>query len=224
MIPIKDDQPTTTFPIVTIGIIALSFVVYIYQLSLGPYEREFIHRWGTIPYEFTHFQDIGPEAPLSIPFTIFSAMFMHGSILHLLGNMLYLWIFGDNLEDYLGRLRFILFYIAAGIAAALAQIILNVDSQIPMIGASGAIAGVLGGYALLFPRARVLTLFIFFFIPRLIHLPALFFLGIWFLFQMLSSGSGGGVAWFAHIGGFVAGILLVPFLQPHRWRRVRYLH
>lgn len=224
MIPIKDDQPTASFPIVTIGIVAVSIAVYIYQLSLGPYGREFILRWGTTPYEFTHFQDIGPQAPLPIPFTIFSAMFMHGSVFHLLGNMLYLWIFGDNLEDYLGRFRFVLFYLLSGIAAAISQIIVDVNSQIPMIGASGAIAGVLGGYALLFPRARVLTLFIFFFIPRLFPIPALFFLGIWFFFQMLSSASGGSVAWFAHIGGFVAGILLVPLIKPPTRRWARYLH
>lgn len=213
MIPLRDDNPSRTFPGVTIGIIAASFSVYFYQLSLGEYEREFILRLGAVPYKFTHFQDVAPRALVPYPLTLFSAMFMHGSFLHVFGNMLYLWVFGNNVEDTFGHLRFLLFYLTAGVLAALVQVVTDVNSQIPMIGASGAIAGVLGAYALLFPRARVLTLFIFIIIPRLIRIPAIFFLGIWFLFQILGSSAGGSIAWFAHIGGFVAGIILVPFFE-----------
>ena len=143
-------------------------------------------------------------------------MFVHGGFLHVAGNMLYLWIFGDNIEDRLGHFRFIVFYLLSGLIASLAHIIMLPNSTIPMIGASGAIAGVLGAYFLLYPRAHVLTLVFFFFFVDIIRIPALVFLGLWFVFQVLSSAGGGGIAWYAHIGGFIGGAVLVKLFERKR--------
>ena len=217
MIPLKDDNPTRTFPFVTILIIVTNIVVYIYQLTLGQKaETLFILRAGAIPYEIIHFADIHPLAFIPPPLTLFSAMFIHGGFLHVAGNMLYLWIFGDNIEDRLGHFRFIVFYLLSGLIASLAHIIILPNSAIPMIGASGAIAGVLGAYFLLYPRAHVLTLVFFFFFVDIIRIPALVFLGLWFVFQILSSGAGGGIAWYAHIGGFIGGAVLVKLFKTKR--------
>ena len=217
MIPLKDDNPTRTFPFVTILIIVTNIVVYIYQLTLGQKaETLFILRAGAIPYEITRFADIQPLSFIPPPLTLFSAIFVHGGFLHAAGNMLYLWIFGDNIEDRLGHFRFIVFYLLSGLIASLAHIIILPNSAIPMIGASGAIAGVLGAYFLLYPRAHVLTLVFFFFFVDIIRIPALVFLGLWFVFQILSSGAGGGIAWYAHIGGFIGGAVLVKLFERKR--------
>ena len=217
MIPLKDDNPTRTFPFVTILIIVTNIVVYIYQLTLGQKaETLFILRAGAIPYEIIRFADIHPLAFIPPPLTLFSAMFIHGGFLHVAGNMLYLWIFGDNIEDRLGHFRFIVFYLLSGLIASLAHIIMLPNSTVPMIGASGAIAGVLGAYFLLYPRAHVLTLVFFFFFVDIIRIPALVFLGLWFVFQILSSGAGGGIAWYAHIGGFIGGAVLVKLFKTKR--------
>ncbi len=152
-------------------------------------------------------------------------MFLHGGILHILGNMLFLWVFGDNVEEAMGYLRYLLFYLTCGFVAALAHILLNPSSAIPMIGASGAISGVLGAYIVLHPRARVHTLIFLFFFIRVVQIPAAFFLGFWFLFQVLGVGSGGGVAWLAHVGGFLAGIVLVKiFAQEKERPRIYRVH
>lgn len=164
---------------------------------------------GAIPYELTHFRSLPFFPRISPPLTLLTSMFLHGGLFHLLFNMLYLWIFGNNVEDYLGRLRYILFYLASGLGASLAHIIFNPNSQMPMIGASGAIAGVLGAYFILYPRANVLTFVFLFIFIRVIPIPASVVLGVWFLMQVLNIGVGGGVAWFAHIGGFLVGLLLV---------------
>jgi len=149
---------------------------------------------------------------------------MHGGFLHLLGNMLYLWIFGDNIEDSLGHIRFVLFYLFCGVMAALIHILSDVNSLSPMVGASGAVAGVLGAYFLLYPKANVLTLVIFFLFIRTIRIPAILFLGLWFLIQVLNIGSVSPVAWYAHIGGFISGILLITFFIP-KWRgKTKYYH
>jgi membrane associated rhomboid family serine protease len=158
--------------------------------------------------------------------TLGTSMFLHGGWLHFLGNMLYLWIFGDNVEDYLGRLRFFLFYLVSGFFAALFHTLADVNATVPVIGASGAIAGVLGAYLILFPRTNVSTLFLFIIIIRIIPVPAVLILGLWFLIQVLNAGSGGGsVAWFAHIGGFLAGMILIkvfkPVARPTRYRGLR---
>ncbi|MBI5810893.1 MAG: rhomboid family intramembrane serine protease [Deltaproteobacteria bacterium] len=219
MIPLKDDTPTYSFPYVTISIIVINTVVFIFQLTLGQrLEEAFIFKTAAIPYEITHFADMAPalQGRVPPPFTLLTAMFVHGGVLHLGGNMLYLWIFGDNIEDRLGHVKFILFYLAAGLAASMTHILVEPDSTMPMIGASGAIAGVLGAYFFLFPRAQVLTLVFLVFFVNVVKIPALFFLGFWFLMQVLSSGSGGGIAWYAHIGGFVAGAAGILILRPKR--------
>jgi membrane associated rhomboid family serine protease len=209
MIPIKDDIPSRTYPFVTVMFIAVNVAVFVYQLTLGMTGVEqFIYRTAAIPVEITGLNDIGPSAIVPVPFTLFTAMFVHGGLLHVGGNMLFLWIFGDNVEDRFGHFVFFLFYLIAGVAASMAHIMLEPDSTVPMVGASGAIAGVLGAYFLLFPRAQVYTLVILPLYVSMVRLPALFFLGFWFLFQLLNTGvssSGGGVAWFAHVGGFVVG-------------------
>jgi len=189
-----------------------------------------ITQYAIIPAELLSGEDLPPTIPVPVWLTILTSMFLHGGLIHLLGNMLYLWIFGDNVEDAMGPIRFLLFYILCGVAAALAQIAIDPGSATPLIGASGAIAGVLAAYFMLFPYARVLTLIPIFFFLRLVSVPAVLLLGIWFFLQVISGagslGSGGGVAWFAHIGGFIAGAVLV-FLFRRRgipvtlWRTLR---
>lgn len=220
MFPLWDDVPTKKFPLITIILIVLNSIVYLYQMSLGERFNEFIYSMGLLPFEITHNIDIFPPGPSPIYLTIFFSMFMHGSIVHLLGNMLFLWIFGNNVEDYLGRKRFIIFYLFSGIIAAFTQIFFNSDSIVPMVGASGAIAGVLGAYLLLYPRAKVTTVIIFGFFIRLIKIPAVVVLSFWIIYQFLygisslAVGTGeGGVAWFAHIGGFISGIIIIKLLK-----------
>lgn len=217
MIPLKDDNPSSTFPFVTVAIIAVNLAVFIYQLAIGNEANEaFIYRTAAIPYEVVNFADVLPPAYLPLPFTILTSIFVHGGILHIGGNMLFLWIFGDNVEDTLGHILFIVFYLVAGVSAALAQILMNPASITPMIGASGAIAGVLGAYILLFPKAKVNTLVFLGLFVSIVRIPAVFFLGIWFLIQILGAGAGGGIAWYAHIGGFVAGMLMILAFNPKR--------
>jgi membrane associated rhomboid family serine protease len=233
--PIRDYRPSGSFPIVTVTIIIIDVLIYLYQaLVLGsqpsPYwirsgfhreslsmEQLFIFTYGLQPCEVL--RNCRPFPPTSFPIwiTLFTSMFLHGSVLHVAGNMWYLWIFGDNVEDAMGRVRFLAFYLLSGLAAAAAQILSSPDSPIPMIGASGAIAGVLGAYMMLYPYGRVLTLVWFFYFVRFVQMPAIFVLGLWFVIQVLSASlgggslEGGGVAWMAHIGGFLAGALLVRF-------------
>ncbi|MCP3676470.1 MAG: rhomboid family intramembrane serine protease [Deltaproteobacteria bacterium] len=217
MIPLKDDIPRSTFPFITIAIILINIIVFIYQLYIGNWgERLFIVRAGAIPYEISHLRDLHPPNLVPIPFTIFTALFIHGGIAHLAGNMIYLWIFGDNIEDRLGHLRFLLFYLIAGMIATLAHVLLAPASHTPMIGASGAIAGILGAYLILFPRATVSTLIFLFIFIDIVKIPALVFLVLWFAFQLMSSGHGGNIAWYAHIGGFIAGVILIKLFVRRR--------
>ena len=213
MIPIKDINPTERFAIVTLIIIVLNIAVFLYELVLGPQAGEiFVDSFALIPKRL--FSSV-PEASYAVPAgaALFTSMFLHGGFLHIAGNMLYLWIFGNNVEDSMGRIRFIVFYFLCGIIAAYTHAVANAASTVPMIGASGAISGVLGAYLLLYPRARVLTLIAFGLYIRTVEVPAMFVLGFWFVLQFLnaflSAGTGGGVAWYAHIGGFLAGILLI---------------
>ena len=213
MIPLKDDNPTKTFPFITILLIVANIAVFLYELSLGSGVEYLVSVMGAIPYEITHIH-LNPKVSL----TLITSLFLHGSILHLLGNMLYLWIFGNNIEDAVGHIKFVLFYLITGVAASMTHILLNTDSMVPVIGASGAISGVMGAYFLFYPRARVLTLIPFFIFIRIIKVPAFFFLGFWMLFQVISginvSQSGeAGIAWFAHIGGFAAGLILAPIFK-----------
>lgn len=216
MIPIRDENPSRAIPLVTIGLIAINMAVFIYEVSLGSRVEQLISTMGVTPYNIVH---VGlPAYP-----TLFSSMFLHGGWEHVLGNMLYLWIFGDNIEDFLGKARFIIFYLVCGLAASAAHILTQAGSQIPTIGASGAISGVLGGYILLYPRAKVLTIIPLGYFIRMVRLPAVAVLGFWIVIQLFSgiaslpgAGGRGGVAWFAHIGGFVAGLALVRVFGRRR--------
>ena len=219
MLPLRDVNPTRQFPIMTVILIAINVLVFIYELILGPQLEGFVQSWAIIPYEITHGVDLPPASIQPIYLTLITAMFLHGGFVHIAGNMLFLWIFGNNIEDAMGSLRFLVFYLLCGLAAAFAQIAVGPNSDVPNIGASGAIAGVLGAYLLLFPRAEVQTLVFLGFFVRLVRLPALLFLGLWFVLQLFSGVAGlgmeatGGVAWFAHIGGFIAGIVLINLFR-----------
>lgn len=229
MLPLRDINPTRRFPIVTLTLIGINVAVFVFELlldSVGLLDT-FILAFSVIPYELTHGVDLPPTIPLPVQLTIFTSMFMHGGFFHLAGNMLYLWIFGNNVEDNMGHGRFLVFYLLCGVAAALAQTAVSLNSRVPLLGASGAIAGVLGAYLLMFPNAQVETLLFFGWFVRIVRLPAVFVLSWWIVIQffqgLLSLGvpaASGGVAWFAHIGGFVAGVILVPFFrrrEPRWW-------
>ena len=218
MIPLQDDNPTELTPVVTVAFIALCVLVFFYQASLPPRPSEaFVFEYGAIPALLFGEADLPPSIAVGIPAygTLVTSMFLHGGWMHLIGNMLYLWIFGNNIEDVMGHARFVVFYLACGILAALSHAVTEPTSTIPMVGASGAISGVLGAYILLFPRAHVLV-----FMPGvgMMRVAAGVVLGLWFFMQLLSGGmsiggSGGGVAFFAHIGGFVAGMVLIRFFK-----------
>jgi len=226
MIPLHDDNPTELAPVLTVGLIGACVLVFLWQSSLGEEGGlRAIYSFGLIPAVlFDHVVLTEELARVPATATLVTSMFMHGGWGHLLGNMLYLWIFGNNIEDRLGHGRFILFYLLCGLAAAFAQALPDTASQVPMVGASGAISGVLGAYLLLFPHARILVLIPIGFYPYTLRLPALAVLGLWFLLQLISSMATtpgeGGVAFGAHIGGFVAGLALLPlFLLTVRRRR-----
>jgi membrane associated rhomboid family serine protease len=233
VIPLQDDNPTRTFPIVTVLLIAANVLVFLYEVSLGSQTDQFIQSCAFIPQELVAGQDIPPpDCVHPIYLTIFTSMFMHGGFLHIAGNMLYLWIFGNNVEDSMGSVKFIIFYLICGVAAALTQTFITMtftpdQAGIPNLGASGAIAGVLGGYIVLFPGARVKTLIILGIFLSMTWVPAIIVLGLWFVLQFLqgvgSLGGGeaqGGVAVWAHVGGFVAGMILIKlFARSERGRR-----
>ena len=216
MFPLRDTQPSYSKPVVTMIIIAINVLVFLFEFSLTDYQRnEFIAIYGLTPDSF------------SLP-SIFTSMFLHGGFMHVLGNMWFLWIFGDNIEDILGHGKYLLFYLACGVVAAFAQYIMNPFSRVPMVGASGAIAGVMGAYMIKFPHSRIRTLIFFFFIT-FIDIPAWVMLIYWFGTQLLSGvgsigytqASQGGTAFFAHIGGFIAGLVLIKLLptRDRHWRR-----
>lgn len=218
MIPLHDDNPTEIIPYITIGMIVLCALVFFWQLSLGANGIAASYSLGVIPAVLFDLKELpSPLAVVPAWATIFTSMFLHGSWMHLIGNMLFLWIFGNNVEDVMGHGRFILFYLLCGSAAVFAQALPDTASEVPMIGASGAISGVLGAYLLLYPHARVLVAIPFGIIIHTMRLPAAWVLGFWFLLQIISnafSDSGqGGVAWGAHIGGFVAGMALIPLFR-----------
>lgn len=234
MIPLRDNVPASRRPVVTQAIVIACSVVWLVQLA----RPELVYELGMVPARV-----FDPTAPLRVPvsstryalvdapaavpdwFTLLTCTFLHGGWFHFLGNMLFLWIFGDNVEDRLGRPGFVGFYLGCGIAASAAHLLISPDSAVPTIGASGAIAGVMGGYMLLYPRARVEVLIFLFFIIDIVSLPAVFFLGFWFVLQFIQGtqslrvSHGGGVAFWAHIGGFVAGVLVVLLLKQNGWLR-----
>ncbi len=218
-IPLYDDNPTLRPSVLTWLIIAACVAVYLWQFSLPTRAGEaIVYSLGVIPAVLFGRAELPPQLQM-VPgwASVFTSMFLHGGWMHLLGNMLYLWIFGNNVEDAMGHGRFLVFYLLCGLAAALAQSLIDPGSTIPMIGASGAIAGVLGAYLMLHPRANVRVLLVIFFYIRLLNVPAVIVLGLWFALQLLSgwgsSAEEGGVAFWAHIGGFVAGIVLIPLFK-----------
>ena len=245
MFPLKDNMPTDRFPVVTVALILANVLMYfLFQragIFNGPDELNVIE-YGAIPYEISNpgrecelageqlacegqagvSGQADPQAPTWL--TVFTSMFMHGSILHIAGNMLFLWIFGNNIEDSMGRIRFLLFYLLGGIAALAAEVAVGPDAAVPTVGASGAVSAVLGGYLLMYPRARVVTVIFLVFFFTVIELPALLVLGFWFVQQLAfgyfdlatPAAGGGGVAYFAHIGGFVFGLLLIRFAATRR--------
>jgi len=229
MIPLKDTIPSEKYPIVTLLLIAANISVFFYEISLGRYLPEFVKFAGVVPARFFDPQLSVHRGPVGRYFPIFTSLFLHGGWVHLLGNMLYLWVFADNVEDRLGHFRFLIFYLLCGFGASLAHIFANPASSVPSIGASGAIAGVLGAYFVLYPNSRVITLVPVFFFLQMIELPAFIFLGIWFLMQFfngvltlgLATAQAGGIAWWAHIGGFVSGIFFLLLLKGKK-RRKRY--
>ena len=219
MIPLKDDNPTSNRPVVTYFIIGLCIIIFLIQLSSQSYKTgELFYSYGLIPSVLMGHNQL-PMDLYAVPAlaTIFTSMFMHGGFMHLIGNMLYMWIFADNIEDNLGITKFIIFYLLCGIGAAMTQVLMDTHSQIPMIGASGAIGGVLGAYLINHPKAKVLVLIPFGFFSQLLKIKALYVLGFWFILQFISSG--GGVAYAAHIGGFVSGMILILFFNKKTKRK-----
>ncbi len=220
MIPLKDDIPSRRRPYVTIILLVLNILVFLFELSLGRDVVYFFKIFGAVPARIVF------DTSIFAIFTIFTSMFIHGGFDHILGNMLYLWIFADNVEDAFGHFKFLGLYFLSGIMGTFLQILTSPHSSVPLIGASGAISGVLGAYLVLYPHARILTLIPIFYFLRLAYIPALVFLGFWFLLQFLyglgSLGAQGGVAWFAHIGGFVTGLLLALPVKRKMRRRIYY--
>lgn len=218
MIPLRDDNPTRRLPVLTVTLLGACVAVFLWQASLSPEAaRQAVYAFGVTPAVLSGGARLPAEAAI-VPawLTVITSMFLHGGWLHLIGNMLYLWIFGDNVEDALGHLRFLIFYIACGVAAVAAQALPDPGSTVPMIGASGAISGILGAYLLLHPRARVLVFIPLGIFSQLLRLPALLVLGLWFALQLVASlgqAEGGGVAFRAHVGGFLAGLLLAPLMK-----------
>lgn len=225
MIPFSDSPAwRRRAPVVMLLIFAANILVFAYQISLGPGVNRFILSYGTIPYEITRSTDIPPSIGFPVYVTLLTSMFIHQGILHLGGNLLFLWVFGDNVEDRLGHFTFLFFYLACGVVAGLTQVAIDPGSRIPAIGASGAISGVLAAYLVLFPRSQVRTLLFvgpFFTITRI---SAVFLIGFWIVIQVVAGffsvgfgdGDAGGIAYFAHIGGFIAGLVLILILRPRR--------
>lgn len=232
MIPLRDTIPSRTVPLVNNLLIGANVAVFVVQLLQGAALPAFVARWAFVPARLFQLGGDAGASPLYGALPLVTSMFLHGGLLHLAGNLLYLWIFGDNVEDALGHGRYLVFYLGAGVAASLLQGGLSPASTVPVLGASGAIAGVLGAYFVLFPRARVVTLVPLFVLFPLVEVPATLYLLFWFLLQFWMgsqalvngalSGAQGGVAWWAHVGGFVAGLLLLALLNPRRRGGARY--
>lgn len=214
MIPLRDANPSHSFPLVTVGIIVVNTLVFLYEVGMGPALNRFILSYGFVPAVYFHLSHNEPWNLSARFLPMITSMFLHGGWMHLIGNMWTLWIFGDNVEERLGRGRYLLYYLACGLAACYLHYLTGPRSGIPVVGASGAIAGVMGGYFVLFPRARIVTLVPVFIFLQVMTLPAVLFLAFWFFIQLLNgtvasaASFGGGVAWWAHVGGFIAGALM----------------
>jgi membrane associated rhomboid family serine protease len=226
MIPIGDyaGGARPRFPIVNLTLILINVAVFVYELSLGGGLDDFFRTWGAVPRELTTGTDIEPLLASNLPVyvTLISSIFMHGGWLHLIGNMLFLWVFGDNVENAFGSVKYLLFYLICGVAAAGAQIITNTNSLTPMIGASGAVAGVMGAYLIMFPGAMVRTLVFVVFFVTVVHLPAIILIGLWFVLQVFqgisSVGMEAGTAFWAHVGGLIVGAALTPLLRSRGYK------
>ena len=225
VLPLRDENPTKTFPIFTGLLIFINIAIFLYEISIGNNLTQFIMEYGLIPADIGNLQSMYSLSPF------ISSIFIHGGFLHVAFNMLYLWIFGNNIEDYLGHFKFILFYLFCGICGSVAHILSNPLSQIPTIGASGAIAGVLGAYIILFPKARIITLVPLFIFIQIMNLPAFLVIGLWFILQIFSGFASitsgvyqntGGTAWFAHIGGFLAGLSFIIAFYRKKMPRSRF--
>ncbi len=222
MLPIRDNVPSRSFPVMTVSLIVVNTVIFLFEVSMGQRALAgFVTRYALIPGHVAAYFSGAQLEPRRVFFPFFSSMFMHAGWIHLIGNMWYLWIFGDNVEDRLGHVRFLVFYVLCGLIGNAAHYALNPASSLPALGASGAIAGVLGAYIISYPGARILVLLPIFFFIQFIELPALVVLGFWFILQFLSgaasvvaSGETGGVAWWAHIGGFLGGITIFYLFRP----------
>jgi membrane associated rhomboid family serine protease len=225
VIPLRDDNPTATVPVVTRALIAVNLVVFVYEMTLGPELRGFLFGWGFVPLKLTLALRYGEYPLFGAALPVLTSLFLHGGVSHLVGNMWYLWLFGDNVEDALGHAGFLVFYLAGGIVATLLHYLTDPVARIPTVGASGAIAAVLGAYLVAFPRTRVYTLLPLFPFFPVVALPAFLVLGLWFLFQFvlglgaLAAAGSGGIAFWAHVGGFAAGLLAMRTLLALRSRR-----
>ena len=230
MFPISDENPSRSFPFVTILLIVMNLVVFGYQFTRPAIDLElFINEYALFPVEIIYFRNL-PQSQLFHPlFSLVTSIFLHGSLAHLLGNLWFLWIFGDNIEDIFGHFSYLFFYLLTGIIAGVCHVYLNPDSTTPTLGASGSISGVLGAYMILFPKIRIKTVIIWVVFFQVVYIPAIFFLGVWFLFQSLGglatlSDVGGGVAFGAHLGGFLSGLVLCFLFTRKRTepKRFRY--
>lgn len=217
MIPLRDTSPSSNYPVVNAALIGMNVLVYLIQSAQGPGLEKFVYVYGLVPARYAVPQISAYFSAGQQLFSLFSFMFLHGGFVHLLGNMWSLYIFGDNVEDRMGHFRYLMFYVLSGIASGLVHLLSNAYSNVPTIGASGAIAGVMGAYFILYPRSRILTLIPIIFIPWFVEIPAFVFIGLWFVLQVLSaagSSTGGtGIAWWAHIGGFVFGVALLKLFM-----------
>ena len=227
MIPFKDNIPSRRYPVITVTLILVNVTVFIYEFSVEPSQQlDFFSVYGLIPAKLYMIGHQPVDVFTGLLRSLITSMFLHGGFIHLLGNMWYLWIFGDNVEDRMGSVRFLFFYLLCGTLASMVHILFNLSSEVPSIGASGAVAGVLGAYLVSYPFARVLTLLPFFFI-WVVELPAILVLGSWFVVQIFngtasidaSSGVMGGIAWWAHVGGFLSGMLLIASFARRPVRR-----
>jgi membrane associated rhomboid family serine protease len=219
VIPLRDENPIRGVPLVNYALIGLCTVVFLWQLTLGESGDRAVAALGVSPAVLTGHYELPPEIAVVPPVvSVLTSMFLHGGFMHLIGNMLYLWIFGDNIEEAMGHVRYVIFYVLCGAIAASSQVLADPTSVVPMIGASGAISGVLGAYLVLFPHARVVTLIPLGFVSHVARIPAVWVLLLWFVLQLVSNAAGAqtGVAFSAHIGGFVAGVALIGLFK-HRW-------
>ncbi|PYS50021.1 MAG: rhomboid family intramembrane serine protease [Acidobacteria bacterium] len=230
MIPFRDNIPSRSFPLITISLILVNVFVFFYELSLGPGLEPFIGQYGVTPaLVFAWPRSDAPFLAVALPFL--TSMFLHGGWLHLIGNMWYLWIFGDNVEDRLGHMTYLIFYLLSGLGAGIVHTVFNPDTVVPSVGASGAIAGVLGGYLVSYPFAKVLTLVPIFMFLQVVEIPAMIVLGLWFVMQFFygtaslaatGAANAGGVAWWAHVGGFVIGMVLIGLFPRKDRQRYDY--